>query len=303
MGELMAGQRLHQGDLAGLTSDEWLERWGGLRHRQVPIWVDGVNEALARHRVCVEEDEAAGGWAMALAHLDALVEAEPGPRRPAHAARAVARPGWPVAERRRRVPHRPGDDRAARRKPRSTATGGGRSLPGRPPPPFPPESSTDPAQPVGVASAAAGEAVERRWRPVPVGSDGHVDLARFSHAEHISAYVLAHAFAGARKAALLVGSDDGVRVWLNGALVLEDGSEHAAAGQHCVPASLRERCNVLLAKVVNAGSNHDCTCGSPRSRRTCVGPSASRSGRGGHPRIPRPRPAPPDDPRRRYDWP
>ncbi len=33
MAELAAGQRIHNGDLAGLTSDEWLARWRTFRQR------------------------------------------------------------------------------------------------------------------------------------------------------------------------------------------------------------------------------------------------------------------------------
>jgi WD40 repeat protein/serine/threonine protein kinase/tetratricopeptide (TPR) repeat protein len=73
-GELLAGARLGDGDVAGLSSAEWLERWRGLGEQRPR---DGLEDVLAWHRQGTDRDEAAGAWSAALWHLDRLLAATP----------------------------------------------------------------------------------------------------------------------------------------------------------------------------------------------------------------------------------
>jgi tetratricopeptide (TPR) repeat protein len=220
----------------------------------VPAWSDGRDEALARHATGVAEAEAAGRWPAAMEHLEALVAAEPDRadlrlRR----ARALAEAGYRA---RAEADYR--EALAMPGIPKEAAINGDWWVAGPYPDDFqaldPPDPAVDPSRPAG--SPPAG----RRWRPAPVSADGHLDLGSiFGGAEHISGYVLAAAYSPARhKAALLVGSDDGVRAWINGKLVVEDGGEHRASPrQHCVAADLRAGRNVVCARIVNVTEGHE----------------------------------------------
>ena len=57
-----------------------------------------------------------------------------------------------------------------------------------------------------------------------MNANGFIDFgALYGHAEHISAYALTRVFSPEpRPVAILVGSDDQVRLWLNGKLIHEN---------------------------------------------------------------------------------
>ena len=67
--------------------------------------------------------------------------------------------------------------------------------------------------------------------------------------------------ARAQKAQLQIGSDDGVKVWLNGAVVHAHNINRGyTPGEDKVEISLREGRNVLLVKVTQAGGGWVMDC-------------------------------------------
>ncbi len=93
-----------------------------------------------------------------------------------------------------------------------------------------------------------------RWGPARADERGFVDLARLLGAADWSvAYAQAQVdWKEDVEAYLSCGSDDGIRVWLNGVVVhsLEIGRGHRE-GTDSVPVRLRKGCNQLLVKVDN----------------------------------------------------
>ena len=80
----------------------------------------------------------------------------------------------------------------------------------------------------------------------------------YGHAEHISAYALMRIFSPEqRPVAILVGSDDQVRLWLNGKLIHENMQLRSPApDSDATPATLSAGWNTLLARVINATGQH-----------------------------------------------
>ena len=121
---------------------------------------------------------------------------------------------------------------------------------------YPPERETDPA------AAAARESTLRAgtvWRPVPLGARSFVNLGPlYDDAEQISAYVLFKVYSSEEQAVgILLGSDDQVRLWLNGHRIFEHLSLRVAtADEDAVPAVLRPGWNTLLARVANETGRH-----------------------------------------------
>src|SRR5262249_33502991 len=90
-------------------------------------------------------------------------------------------------------------------------------------------------------------------------ADGRVELGLlFGGAEYIAAYALNYVYSPeARDATLYVGSDDTVRVWLNGRLVHEyPAGREAVPRQDAVRVTLKAGRNVLLVKVGNGIVEH-----------------------------------------------
>jgi tetratricopeptide (TPR) repeat protein len=88
---------------------------------------------------------------------------------------------------------------------------------------------------------------------------GYLDLAAcFDGAEHLSAYALAYVYSKTeQEVVLLAGSDDGVRLWLNGQLIHHNPAARIVApDQDRIPAKLRRGWNTVLAKVVNDVGGH-----------------------------------------------
>jgi WD40 repeat protein/serine/threonine protein kinase len=125
---------------------------------------------------------------------------------------------------------------------------------------FPPENNLDPGRPVAAAVSQAGSTPTLLpWHVVPRDANGFVDFGvLFGGAEHISAYALTRVYSPERQqVAILLGSDDGVRLWLNGRLVHEHPDPRMAApDQDAVAATLDAGWNTLLAKVVNETRQH-----------------------------------------------
>jgi WD40 repeat protein/serine/threonine protein kinase len=121
---------------------------------------------------------------------------------------------------------------------------------------YPPEDAPDPGRP--VAEAPGGTAPTRLpWRVVPQDANGFVDFAAlFGGAEHVSAYALMRVYAVEKQpVALLLRSDEGVRLWVNGRLVHENPAGHAS-DPDAVPATLEAGWNTVLARVAHGTGAH-----------------------------------------------
>src|SRR5262249_11129434 len=125
---------------------------------------------------------------------------------------------------------------------------------------FPPEAQLDPSRPIPpVADPKDDLPVLPRWRSEVTDVSGYLDLAAcFDGAEHISAYALAYVYSKTeQEVVLLPGSDDDMRLWLNGQPIYAFPSGRAPApDQDRVLAKLRRGWNTVLAKVVNGNGQH-----------------------------------------------
>ena len=92
------------------------------------------------------------------------------------------------------------------------------------------------------------------WTIKNAGAPDYIDLAAsvgpFDHSE---AFAFTHAYSDANKMAkLLIGCDDGIRVWVNDSVVFTLGGERGAKpGEFVVPVDLRRGWNRVLVKVEN----------------------------------------------------
>jgi C-terminal processing protease CtpA/Prc len=114
---------------------------------------------------------------------------------------------------------------------------------------YPPEKEID------FTSEYAGKSTEVKWlRPENEPMDGFVDLVSLlGRADWAVAYAATCVQSpDERQVQLRIGSDDGVKVWLNGELVLSRNIDRAAAlDQDIIPATLRKGRNQLLLKICN----------------------------------------------------
>ena len=283
LGELVSGQRVHEGALAGQTTAEWLAVWGAFTRAHPDRGRLDPGRAADRDGLAADRLLAARRWPEAIAHLGLVLKADPGATRARLArGRALAMLGrseeaaadrdaagrsgsedpraWvdlgrQHAEQGRAAEADAAYARAARLAPDDPQVflDGGWWVAGPYPEDLaraqPPEADPDPSH------APSGST----WRPVAMGPNGLIDFgAIFNHAEHASAYATTHLYAPReRPALLLVGSDDTVRVWLNGELVHEHAQPRPGAPeQDQVPVTLRPGRNTLLAKVANATGDH-----------------------------------------------
>jgi len=107
---------------------------------------------------------------------------------------------------------------------------------------------------VGAAAAGGsrGGAKATRWQAVTAGKRGFVDLAKqFNGLEHANAYAYAEVDSvHARDAVLSFGSDDGIRIWLNGKEVFKnDAARGYTPDSDAVDVKLSEGTNRLLLKI------------------------------------------------------
>jgi WD40 repeat protein/tetratricopeptide (TPR) repeat protein len=125
---------------------------------------------------------------------------------------------------------------------------------------FPPEEQTDPSRPLSAGSEPRhGAATAQRWRPEVAHATGYLDLAAcFDRAEHITAYALAYVYAKTdQEVVLLSGSDDRLRLWINGRFLYEfTEGRGPAPDQDRNLVTLRAGWNVVLAKVLNSTGQH-----------------------------------------------
>jgi WD40 repeat protein len=126
---------------------------------------------------------------------------------------------------------------------------------------FPPEAQLDPSRPIPAPAAPNPDLpVLPRWRSEVTDASGYLDLAAcFDGTEHISAYALAYVYSKTeQEVVLLAGSDDGMRLWLNGQPKPYENPalRVAAPDQDRIPAKLRRGWNTVLVKVVNDIGGH-----------------------------------------------
>ncbi len=109
---------------------------------------------------------------------------------------------------------------------------------------------------VKKACAIPGVKEPVRWQTVPNSADGLVDLhSALRPNSDVCAYgVIYVKSAAAQKAMLSAGSDDGIKLWLNGALVASNNAQRGAApGQEQVAVTLKAGWNEVLLKITQGG--------------------------------------------------
>jgi hypothetical protein len=112
---------------------------------------------------------------------------------------------------------------------------------------YPPENE-------GVVRDAVyqGVAGDVRWREATAGPNGVLDFrAIMTPVENVVGYAAAYVFSpNARKSEILVGSDDGVKVWINGKLVHDSPEQRGMRiDQDRAAIQLNQGWNTILAKV------------------------------------------------------
>jgi hypothetical protein len=101
-------------------------------------------------------------------------------------------------------------------------------------------------------------ASEAKWRPLPTQAGltnfGFADLLPVAGGDHCVVYLKTRVFCPtARPVALEIGSDDGVKLWINGTLVHANNAVRAfRAGQDKGKAALKEGWNDFLVKVTQS---------------------------------------------------
>jgi hypothetical protein len=124
---------------------------------------------------------------------------------------------------------------------------------------YSPENNPDPGTHVPALDTVEPAQTFLNWQRVPLNSAGFVNFSPlFGNAEHISAYALLKVYCPKEaKVAILLGSDDQVRLWLNGSQIHENlVQRRAMPDDDVVPATLAAGWNTLLARVVNVTGEH-----------------------------------------------
>ena len=98
------------------------------------------------------------------------------------------------------------------------------------------------------------------WKLIRPAADGYLDLAAFHGTQKDNSY--SFLLTGvkspvAQEATLLLGADDGSRIWINGALVHEQNGKSAASpGMFRVPVRLKSGENSIFVKITNGDGPH-----------------------------------------------
>jgi WD40 repeat protein/tRNA A-37 threonylcarbamoyl transferase component Bud32 len=124
---------------------------------------------------------------------------------------------------------------------------------------YPPETNPDPGTHVPACEPIEPAPTFLNWERVPLTPAGFVNFGRlFGNAEHISGYALLKVYCPKQaRVAVLLGSDDQVRLWLNGTQIHENPApRRAMPDEDVVPATLAAGWNTLLARVVNMTGEH-----------------------------------------------
>jgi hypothetical protein len=122
---------------------------------------------------------------------------------------------------------------------------------------YSPERNADPGE--GRATAESDASAPLVWQSVPADAQGFVDFgALFGKAEHVSAYAALRVYSPERQpVAILCGSDDQVRLWLNGKQIHEHlVARRAVPDEDAIAATLEPGWNTLLGRVANVTGEH-----------------------------------------------
>ncbi len=126
--------------------------------------------------------------------------------------------------------------------------------------PFPPEQRISAVERASVpASESHMTADSVEWRPQPAGGSGEdywlIDLNRSIAGDNRAGYLRTYIHSSkAQPARLELGSDDGIKAWLNGEVVHANNALRGVRrGEDVVSVTLREGWNELLLKVTNNG--------------------------------------------------
>ncbi len=122
---------------------------------------------------------------------------------------------------------------------------------------YSPEKNLDPGE--GRATAESAAKAPLLWQSVPAEAQGFVDFgALLGKTDHISAYAVLRVYSPVRQpVALLCGSDDYVRLWLNGKQLHEHlAARRAVPDDDAIAATLEPGWNTLLARVANVTGEH-----------------------------------------------
>ena len=96
-----------------------------------------------------------------------------------------------------------------------------------------------------------------KWRPVSASAGVAVDLAKLLGGENRAAYLRTTLVSpGKREAMLELGSDDGIKVWLNGKVIhVNNASRGVKPGEDKVGVTLRAGENTLMLKINNGSTD------------------------------------------------
>jgi putative membrane-bound dehydrogenase-like protein len=119
---------------------------------------------------------------------------------------------------------------------------------------FPPEKGID------LKAVYNGKHGKVSWRRVKPGPDGYVDLQVFfgRRSDNIVSYLTRDVESPAdQEATVLLGTDDGAKLWVNGKLVFTCRATRAAAPeQDTVPVRLKKGVNRIVLKINNGNGAH-----------------------------------------------
>jgi putative membrane-bound dehydrogenase-like protein len=119
---------------------------------------------------------------------------------------------------------------------------------------YPPEKGVD------LKAAYRGKSGTVSWRTVRPDAQGYVDLAAFfaGHSDNIVSYLYQEIESPQdQEATLLLGADDGCKLWVNDRLVHTSRAHRAAQpGQDTVKVALRKGANRILLKINNGDGAH-----------------------------------------------
>lgn len=108
-----------------------------------------------------------------------------------------------------------------------------------------------------------GSAVQAGWKPAVNNTDGLVDFTTiFTPNTNVSAYAVLYVKSPtARKVLLSAGSDDGIKTWINGQIVIDHNiGRGAAPGQEQVQIDLNAGWNEVLLKITQGGGGWGYYC-------------------------------------------
>ncbi len=109
-----------------------------------------------------------------------------------------------------------------------------------------------------LPSPDVGRAADAKWAPMPAGpKPGLIEMDRALGGSNCAGYLRTYVQAPRKQDALLeIGSDDGVKVWLNGQLIHANNvARPTKPGEDTVRATLQEGWNCLLMKITQGGGH------------------------------------------------